>query len=40
MGIRILTSLAFGAATILATAASAQTPAPPPSYGSPGVTIA
>jgi glc operon protein GlcG len=39
MGNRILTSLAFGAALILATGASAQQPAPP-SYGSPGVTIA
>jgi glc operon protein GlcG len=40
MSNRILTPLAFGAAMIFATAASAQTPAPPPSYGSPGVTIA
>jgi glc operon protein GlcG len=37
MSNRILTSLAFGAALIVATGASAQQP---PSYGSPGVTIA
>jgi glc operon protein GlcG len=37
MGIRTLTALAFGAALILATGASAQQP---PGYGSPGVTIA
>jgi Haem-degrading len=39
MRIRILTSLAFGVAMILSTGASAQQPAPPPGYGSPGVTL-
>jgi|HubBroStandDraft_1064217.scaffolds.fasta_scaffold404182_2 glc operon protein GlcG len=39
MSNRILTSVAFGTALIMATGASAQQPAPP-SYGSPGVTIA